>query len=746
MSFEFLGYMTKRTLVAKNTYELSFSHSEDRFAFYPGQYLWVVLPKLNYSDKRGDRRAFSITSSAADQKTISILYRDSDSGYKKTLKELTQKQKVKLIGPFGSSYIPRNNQKNIVMIAGGTGIAPFLSIIRSLGEFPLAARIVLVCVNSSKGMALYYKELEDLARSYKFDFINQIGEFEEDMLPKSLSYTDDDFLVCGPEGMVDEVYKCLTKKGVPFGNMHFEQHYPNPVNNLTEEDFKDQPDTPNIMLQAVHDSKNHVIITDANGRIIFANKTAEKNTGYSFDEMRGNTPRLWGGLMSPEFYHRFWKQKHTAEGFDGEIINRRKNGETYEVITHISPIFDKDNTVIGYIGTEEDVSELLKLKNNLEQQNKNLEEQNRLIASEKIKDEALLLGIGEGVIVTNEKGEISLINNSAEKMLQINEVEFIGKDLTRSLQLLDLNGNEIEAKESPINKLLEQRITVTGDYMYKRSDGTNLIISMIHTPVVLNDNLIGTVQIFRDVTHEKEVDRMKTEFISLASHQLRTPLSAMKWFSEMLIAGDAGNLNKEQLEFVKNISDSNDRMIDLVNSLLNISRIESGRIVIEPRPTDLQELIREIIDEMQKKIDDKKLKVIISVHQKLPRINLDPKMIRQVFINLLTNAIKYTPSGGQVEVFISKKEDQIISQISDTGVGIPKNEQEKIFNRFFRASNVVKVETDGTGLGLYLAKAIIESSGGKIWFKSQVGEGSSFWFSLPIEGIEPKKGEVVLNS
>jgi PAS domain S-box-containing protein len=369
------------------------------------------------------------------------------------------------------------------------------------------------------------------------------------------------------------------------------------------------------------------------------------------------------------------------------------------------------------------------------------------LAEARARQASMLENIGDGVIGVNDGGLIVFINHAAAEMLGYQDAELLGKQYMHTIKMIDEKGHEVDIQNRPIRNAIFNKQKITDiDNCYIRKDGLKLPVSLTASPVMIERTIIGGVVVFRDITKEKEVDRMKTEFISLASHQLRTPLSAMKWFSELLLEGDVGELQPEQKDIVNNIYQSNERMIDLVNSLLNISRIESGRIIIDPKPTDLRQLVEEVKTEIDKRLLDKNIKLIINTHQQLPKINIDPKLIRHVYMNLLTNSIKYTRKNGEIIVMISKKDDQVISQVSDNGYGIPKPQQDKIFQKFFRADNIVKIETDGTGLGLYLTKAIVESSGGKIWFRSQENKGTTFWFSLPLAGSKPKKGEVVIGS
>lgn len=379
-----------------------------------------------------------------------------------------------------------------------------------------------------------------------------------------------------------------------------------------------------------------------------------------------------------------------------------------------------------------------------------LQESYNKLVLEKKRHETLLQSMTDGIIALDHDGTVLLTNKAALNMLNLPDQDStIGKSIFDIFPLHSTSTHrKIAKKQRP-----EYRTLSTGEassevfeFRPTKNSDDKEFLGVSVSPVVLHKTITGLVLVIRDVTKEREIDRMKTEFISLASHQLRTPLSAIRWFGEMLLNGDGGELNEEQKEFAVNMMDSTHRMIDLVNSLLNISRIESGRIIIDPRPTDIKELVEGIVTDLKAKIAEREQNIAVSVHSNLPKINLDPSLIGQVYMNLLTNAIKYTPRGGDIAVIVSKKDDFIVTQVSDSGFGIPKKQHGQVFQKFFRAENVISVETDGNGLGLYLIKAIVESSGGEIWFESEENKGTTFWFSLPMSGMKAQEGEVSLDT
>lgn len=348
---------------------------------------------------------------------------------------------------------------------------------------------------------------------------------------------------------------------------------------------------------AVEGASDHVVITDADGKIIYANKAAEETTGYSQKEMLGNRPSLWGKQMPQEFYQHMWRTiKEEQKTFTGEATNKRKNGGLYIAEIRISPLFDEKRSLYGFVAIE------------------------------------------------------------------------------------------------------------------------------------------------RDITKQKEVDKTKTEFVSIASHQLRTPLTIINWYVEMLASSGDQPLSKKQLQYLDEITRASKRMIELINSLLNVSRIELGTFMVEPEPVDFVNAFEDALKDISLQIARKKISVIKRFDKNMPLINADPKLLRMVFQNLLTNAVKYTQEDGVVTVGIEQRLGDILITIADTGIGIPAQQQLKIFQKFFRADNARIKEPDGNGLGLYIIKSIVENAGGNIWFSSEENKGTAFYVSLPLIGMEKKEG------
>lgn len=382
--------------------------------------------------------------------------------------------------------------------------------------------------------------------------------------------------------------------------------------------------------------------------------------------------------------------------------------------------------------------------------NKDLEAEKTHALDQKNLLSTLIDQLPVGFAVLDPKdGKVTLLNKMAIKLLGRGLDPNAGREQhTEVYKLEKADGTAYPTAQNPATITFTKQIPATkDDIVIHRPDGVKVPIKDTTAPIFdAKGKMTSVIAVIEDIGKEKEIDRMKTEFISLASHQLRTPLSAMKWNLEMLLDGEFGKLNKEQKEITKDVDDSNERMIALVNSLLNVSRIESGRIMVDPVPTDLKELIDGVRKEIVNKVEEKKQTLIISVNEHMGKIMLDPKLIRQVYMNLLTNAVKYTPEGGEITVFVSKTKDEILSQVSDNGYGIPAKDKDRVFQKFYRGENITKIVTDGNGLGMYLIKAIIESSKGKIWFESTEGKGSSFWFTLPQTGMVAKKGEVTLDS
>lgn len=229
----------------------------------------------------------------------------------------------------------------------------------------------------------------------------------------------------------------------------------------------------------------------------------------------------------------------------------------------------------------------------------------------------------------------------------------------------------------------------------------------------------------------KSLDETKDEFISMASHQLRTPLTSVKGYLSMVLEGDAGKLNEQQYKLVNQAFSSAQRMVYLIADLLNVSRLRTGKFVIEATPTYLPDVVEGEISQLKESAASRNLTLTFEKPSSFPSINLDENKIRQVIMNFMDNAIYYTPAGGHINVELKATDHAVEFRVIDDGLGVPKNEQHHLFGKFYRAENAKQARPDGTGLGLFMAKKVVIAQGGAIIFESKEGKGSTFGFTFP---------------
>ncbi len=356
------------------------------------------------------------------------------------------------------------------------------------------------------------------------------------------------------------------------------------------------------------------------------------------------------------------------------------------------------------------------------------------------KDEAILSSIGDGVFALGNTGIVTLFNKKAEELTGMQAGEVLGKKFDEVLHF------ENKDKTVRPNAFIEQSLAgkmseMAHGTLLKRKDGSELPVADSAAPIFdAEGKQHGVIVVFRDVTEQARLDQSKDEFISIASHQLRTPLTAIRLFNEMLKNGDVGKLNPEQQDYTNKVDLSVTRMIRLVGDILNVSRVDLGRVMINPKPTDVNELIQSHIDEVTPLADPKGVTLHFTPDTNLPKVNIDPDVFGQVIHNLLTNAIRYTAEKqGKVEVKFVKKDDGYEYSVTDNGIGIPKDAQSHIFERFYRAPNAIAVEGEGTGLGLYLIKTIVDTVGGTVRFETSE-HGTTFFVTIPERGMKAKEG------
>lgn len=726
----------ERKKIAEDTYEMMFE-LEKPIDYKSGQYLWLELDKLIEEDPKGNRRAFSITNPPEQNGThIKIVFRKSESGYKKSILNLPIGSRVNIIAPFGSAFLfPKNDQRPLILISAGTGVSPFLCLARDLIQQKRSRDVHLLHYEEKRERNPFSKELASM-NGNRIQTQSLEEPFRYNDLRSVLDKQHANFFISGPQEFVDLAHNVLIREGIQESQLAYEALYPTPKNLpslLTLLETHLPPDTIPVMAKtffqnqifriALDTSSSHIVITDLNGVIRYANQTAAKITGFSISEMIGHTPRLWGALMPSNFYQNLWDMKLKREPIVEEITNRRKSGELYHVILHISPINDLNGELMGFMATEEDITRLRNREEELADlterfmhatSSANIGTYEWDLKSNTIKSDAVLFRLCGIDLQNDPRGAYIAWQSTLDPKSMDNTIKNFQDVLKNSGNALDLK------------------------YAIKTSAGD---VRILHTMAnILRDergNALKLIGVDWDITHEEAVDRAKTEFVSLASHELRTPITVIRWYTEMLLNDDLGDLNNAQKNYLHEIYEGNKHLVDIVNALLDVSRMELGKLATKMKVVDLAELIEPIEKELQPRIESKHLKFKRKIDPSVPRMSVDPKLFEIILQNLLSNAVKYTPDNGRItcSVNLDKQKTHVVLSVEDTGVGIPSAEHASIFTKLYRATNVRTEIPDGTGLGLYLTKNILDHTGGIVWFESEENKGSAFHVSYPIEGM-----------
>ncbi len=362
-------------------------------------------------------------------------------------------------------------------------------------------------------------------------------------------------------------------------------------------------------------------------------------------------------------------------------------------------------------------------------------------------ERAVLTSIADGVVVNDVTGKVKMINRAAAQLLQADSQGVVGEPVHTLFQAFSSRGRMtiVEAMDrlyaDPYS--FSSNATPSGQSGITETviEGGRCVIQAHISPVLSEiGEFMGIVTVLRDITAEAEAERAKTEFVSNVSHELRTPLTSIKGYSDLLLSRVVGPLNDQQRHFIEIIQGSSDRLTTLINDLLDISRIESGRLQLESKPVWLESILREVVEMIHPQCDKKDLTLTLDLEPGVGPVLGDETRLTQIVTNLVSNACRYTPEGGAITLSLSRAGNAVRVDVKDTGIGIAPEDQANVFQRFHRVNDPLVQEVAGTGLGLPIARMLIEMHGGRMWLQSEMGQGSTFTFTLPAHVSEDDVG------
>ncbi|MCK4539892.1 GHKL domain-containing protein [Candidatus Parcubacteria bacterium] len=421
-----------------------------------------------------------------------------------------------------------------------------------------------------------------------------------------------------------------------------------------------------------------------------------------------------------------------------KLIYEKKQGEKQtEKIDQSAKILAKHDLLLTKINSQlnKKIKQLENSEKSLFRAFSDLQAARKQADKERDKTSAIIANFVDPIIVIDKESKLNLINPAAKQFFGFIDGD-LGKKVSNENNYSMENFKGLIKQKFSVKKGKNKKVSPNEEEVIVGFANQELTFKVITAEVADNKNeYLGVMKIFYNLTREKMIDKMKSDFISIAAHQLRTPLSAVKWVIKMVLDGDVGKLNKEQEKILFKGYQSNERIINLVNDMLNVSRIEEGRFGYEFRKEDFEQVLNVVVESLENQISERHIKYVLNKPEKLPKIYFDKDKMNLVLQNLLENAVKYTPEFGKIEVSLEFGNEFLKVKIKDNGVGIPEKDQKKLFSKFFRADNVMRMQTEGSGLGLFIVKNVIRKHGGEITFDSKEGMGTEFVFTIPLKGL-----------
>lgn len=348
----------------------------------------------------------------------------------------------------------------------------------------------------------------------------------------------------------------------------------------------------------------------------------------------------------------------------------------------------------------------------------------------------------EGIIIFDAMGRVVAFNPAMATLTGYPAAEAIGQPFGRVVRTVLADGDQAGQPTALIGQILSGQSTITkAAHLLERKDGEHFWTEISFSPILgLGGQVTSGIAMVRNTQKDREIEEIKSDFISIVSHELRTPLTAIKGFLSMLLKRDFGELGDRQSHFLTRVYQSNQRMINLVEDLLDATYLESGKITLNQHPLAVEGVISDVVAELAHKGFERQIMLKVTRRHRLPLVLADETRLRQILVNLVDNAIKYSLSDSEVVIDFKAQGDELVTSVSDSGVGVPSGQIDKLFQKFGRVYNPMSVQAGGTGLGLYIVKNLVEAHGGRIWVTSREGKGSKFSFSLPIARQLPLLG------